>query len=210
MASQLCVGLEAADGAYLGEQLRGRESTATREFEQRRRELRGPLFELLVKRGDRAVEGAALRDKLTREPHLQLLVLPAKPTADPLQMGGAGEHAQRHLEGRIKLMQMPAQPLMHPSTLVDDRVAMVDQQLQLSKRLLVAAWPSEPRLAQRSASDCERINRVGLPSPPTAAPLRRHQLRRHPHQRFATREQLPLQPARQPPTVFKRPQAHHL
>src|SRR5215213_6080935 len=104
-------------------------------------------------------------------------------------------------------MQMPAQSLMHTSTLVDDRVAMVDQQLQFAKRLFINAWPSQTRLPQRSASHRERIDRVRLPPPATAAPLWRHQLRRDTHQLLSRREQLLLQPARQPPTVLKRPQS---
>jgi hypothetical protein len=42
---------------------------------------------------------------------------------------------------------MPAQPLMHPPALVDDRVTVIDQQLQLAKRLLVRTGPAESRLA---------------------------------------------------------------
>src|SRR3954447_8459255 len=103
-------------------------------------------------------------DELTREPHLQLLLLAGEPTADSLQMRVAREHPQRHLEGRVELVQVPAQPLVHAPTLVDDRVAMVDQQLQLPERLLVSAWPCQPRLAQRSAGDRERVDRVRLPA----------------------------------------------
>jgi hypothetical protein len=88
---ELGVAPEASDAADLGEQLRDRESTAAGQLEQRRRELRGPLFELLVERGDRAVERAAACDELTREPHLQLLIVASKPRTDPLQMRAAGE-----------------------------------------------------------------------------------------------------------------------
>jgi hypothetical protein len=40
-------------------------------------------------------------------------------------------------EGRVELVQVPAQPLLRPAAFVDEIVAVIDQQLQLPKRLLV-------------------------------------------------------------------------
>lgn len=131
-------------------------------LERRRRELRCPLFEFLVERADRAVQRAAMGDEFTCEPHLQLLVLAGKPTTNALEMGRASEHPERHLEGRIELVQMATQLLMHTAALVDDRVAMIDQQLQLPKRLLISARRATAAPASASTADTPRL--------PTAAP----------------------------------------
>jgi hypothetical protein len=53
MASELCVALETADRADLGEQLRRRDAAAAGELEQRRRGRSRPLFEFLVELVDR-------------------------------------------------------------------------------------------------------------------------------------------------------------
>jgi hypothetical protein len=66
-------------------------------------------------------------------------------------VGGAGKHPQRHDEGRIKLVQVPAQPLVRVPALVDQIVAMIDQQLDLAIRLLAWPRPREISLAQRCA-----------------------------------------------------------
>jgi hypothetical protein len=71
---------------------------------------------------------------------------------------------------------------MGAAALVDDRVAMVDQQLQLPKRLLVGPRTAEAGLAQCRTGDRERVKRIRLAAAPGVASLRRHQLRRHPHQ----------------------------
>ncbi len=101
---------------------------------------------------------------------------------------------------------MPAQPLLRPAALVDEIVAVVDQQLQLPVDLLVGPRPAQVRLAQRRACDRERVDRVRLAARPAGPSLRHRQLRRHPHQLLTRREQLPLQPARQLPAVLDRPQ----
>ena len=85
---------------------------------------------------------------------------------------------------------MPAQPLLSAAALVDEVVAMVDQQLQLAQPLLTRPRMIEPRLAKRRPGDGERVDRVRLAAHPAGAPLRRHQLRRHPHQPLARSEQL--------------------
>jgi hypothetical protein len=54
--------------------------------------------------GDGPVERTDRRDKLTCELHLQLLVPPSEPAAHSLQVRGAAEHPQRHLEGRVELV----------------------------------------------------------------------------------------------------------
>ncbi len=83
---------------------------------------------------------------------------------------------------------------------------MVDQQLQLAKRLLIRPRPAQTRLPQRGPRDRERIDRVRLAARPARTSFRRHQLRRHPHQFLTRCEQLPLEPARQLATILERPQ----
>jgi hypothetical protein len=103
-------------------------------------------------------------------------------------------------------MQVPAQALLDAPALVNDRVATIDQQLQLPKRLFVRARPTQTGLAQRRPRDRERVDRVRLAAAFAGAPLRRHQLRRHPDELLTGRKQLPLEPTRQPPTVLHRPE----
>jgi hypothetical protein len=69
------------------------------------------------------------RDQVAGEPHLQLLLAPRKPTRNALQLRGAVEAPQRHLVGRVELMQMPTQPLLAAASLCHEILAMVDQQL---------------------------------------------------------------------------------
>jgi hypothetical protein len=59
VTGELRVARESADGADLGEELRGRDRSTAREIEQRRRERSCPLFELLIELGDLAAEPPA-------------------------------------------------------------------------------------------------------------------------------------------------------
>src|SRR5204863_3593278 len=118
----------------------------------------------------------------------------------------AVESPRRHDEGWVELMQMPTQPLLRPSALVDEILAMINEQLEITKRLLVGPRPAQPRYTQSGTRHGERVDRVGLAARPASATLRRHQLRRHPHQLLTGRQQLAFEPTRQLPTVLQRPQ----
>jgi hypothetical protein len=83
---------------------------------------------------------------------------------------------------------------------------MVDEQLQLAQRCLARPRMVEPRFAQGGPGNRERVDRVGLAARPARTPLRRHQLRRHPHQRLACGKQPPLERTGQLPAVLNRPQ----
>ena len=83
---------------------------------------------------------------------------------------------------------------------------MVDQQLQLPQPLLTRTRAFQPRLPQRRPGDRERVDRVRLAAHPARPPLRRHQLRRHPHQPLARSDQRPLERTGQLPAVLERPQ----
>ena len=129
MSGELCVAVEAVDRADLGEQLCGGEDAAAGQLEQRRRDLRGPLFEFLVELGDRAVELADARDELACESHLQLRRPPGEPASDPLEVRGAAKHPQGDLVGRVELVQVPAQALLCAAALVDEVVAVTTSSL---------------------------------------------------------------------------------
>src|SRR5207253_6306994 len=110
-------------------------------------------------------------------------------------------------------------PLLAAAPLRDQVVPVVNQQLQLPQRLLARARTLEQRLLQESPCNRERVDRVGLAAHPAAAPLRRGQPWRHPHQTLTLAEQRLLEAARDVPAVLDRPQplpaerprpAHHL
>jgi hypothetical protein len=44
-------------------------------------------------------------------------------------------------------VQVPAQPLLDPSPFVDDVLAVINQELEIPKRLLVRAGAAQPRFA---------------------------------------------------------------
>ena len=104
-------------------------------------------------------------------------------------------------------MQVPAQALLRSAPLVDEIIAVIDEQLEIAEDLLAWTRPPKLRLAERCSRNGERIDRVRLPPRPARSPLRCHQLRRHPHQLLTTPKQLPLEPARQLPAILHRPQA---
>jgi hypothetical protein len=155
------------------------------------------LFELLVELADRAVELPDDRDEVAGDPHLQLLIAPREPAADAFELRGAVEPAQRDLVGRVELVQMPTQPLLGAAALVDEIVAVIDQQLQLAVDLFVRPRPAQVRLSDRGSGDRECVDRVRLAACAARAALRHSQLRRHPHQLRAGTKQLPFEPASQ-------------
>jgi hypothetical protein len=165
------------------------------------------LFELLVELADRAVELPDDRDEVAGDPHLQLLIAPREPAADAFELRGAVEPAQRDLVGRVELVQMPTQPLLGAAVLVDEIVAVIDQQLQLAVDLFVRPRPAQVRLSDRGSGDRECVDRVRLAACAARAALRHSQLRRHPHQLRAGTKQLPFEPASQLSAVLNRPEA---
>jgi hypothetical protein len=57
------------------------------------------------------------------------------------------------LEGRVERVQTPAQPLLPASALVDEIVAVIDQELRVAQDLLTRARPRQVRLPQGSPRD---------------------------------------------------------
>jgi hypothetical protein len=127
--------------------------------------------------------------------HLQLRLPACEPAPHTFQVRGAAEHPQRlrcaaehpqrHVEGRIELVQIPTQPLLRAATLVDEVVAVIDEQLQLPVDALVRAGPAQVRLPERCPCDRESVARLRrkeeatlgwrsgeVQTPETRAPLR--------------------------------------
>jgi hypothetical protein len=206
VAGELGVGAEAVDGADLAEQLGRRERGTTGQLEQPRRERRRLGLELAVELGDRAAEAATPAEQLARDPHLGRLLAPSELTAEPLQPDRSVECAQRDPQRRVELVQVPTQPLLRTTSLADEIVAMVDQQLQLAQPSLFGPWRVEPRLAQSSPSDGERVDQIRLASHPATTALRRRQPGRHPHQPLPVPLQRLLQATRHVTAVLQRPQ----
>jgi hypothetical protein len=166
-----------------------------------------PLFEFLVELVDRPRQRATAGDKLTCDPHLDFLLTACQPAADALELTRTVESAQRNDQGRIELVQVPAQPLLGSPPLVDAIVTMMNQQLELTVHQLLGLRPWQIRLAQRRPGDRERVDRVRFAARPTGRAFRHRQLRRDPRQLLAQAEQLPVQPGRQKRAVLQRPQS---
>ena len=56
-----------------------------------------------------------------------VLVCPGELPIDPVEPDRPVERAERHLQRRVELVQMPAQPLLAAPPLVDEVVAVVEQ-----------------------------------------------------------------------------------
>ena len=101
---------------------------------------------------------------------------------------------------------MPAQPLLGSAPLVNEIVAVIDEQLQLAQRSLCGPWRVERRLPQSGSGDRERVDQVRLAATAATAPQRRRQPRRHPYQPLPPLLQHPLQPPAHVTAILHRPQ----
>jgi hypothetical protein len=206
VAGELRVGVEAVDRADLAQQLGGAEWAAAGQREQCGGGVVDARLQFTIEREDRARQAAAAADELARDPDLHGLLAPTQATIDAVKPQRAVERAGRDDELRIEVVQLPAQPLLGPPALVDQVVAMVDEQLQLAQRRFTRPWTIQLRFPQGGSGDGKRVDRVGLAARTPGTPLGRHQLGRHPHQRLSGGKQPPLQPARQLPAILDRPQ----
>jgi len=164
------------------------------------------LLDFAFELEDRAGEAAAAADELTCDPHQHRLLVPREPACEPLEPDRPIERARRDRQLRVELVQVPAQPLLRAAAFVDEVVAVIDEHLQLTQPLLTLARMVEPWLPQRRARDGEGVDGVGFPGAAAGPPLRRHQLRRHPHQPLARVHERPLELTGQLPAVLQRPQ----
>ena len=206
VAGELGVAVEAFDRADLAEQLRGAQGAAAGQREQPRCALLGARLQLAVEGEDAAGQAPAAADELACDPDLDGLVGATQTAGHTVEPDGTVERAGRDRERGVEVVQLPAQPLLGASPLVDQVVAMIDEQLQLAQRVLARPRMIEVRFAQGCPGHRERVDRVRPTASTAGAPLGRHQLRRHPHQRLTDSKQPPLQGTRQLPAILNRPQ----
>ncbi len=107
------------------------------------------------------------------------------------------------LEAREQLVEVPAKTVHDASALAHEILAMVDQESKLT-RLAVQASDGEIGLAERDTRDGEGIDGVGLAALATALTGTGHEVRRHPHDRFASPEQVELETSGQVAAVLER------
>jgi hypothetical protein len=103
-------------------------------------------------------------------------------------------------------MQMPTQRLLRSTPLVDEIIAVVNEQLQITENLL--AWTRPPSSGSRSAARATASASIGSDFP-RARPARRSgaiSFGGTRNQILAEPEQQPLEPARQLPAILHRPQ----
>jgi hypothetical protein len=106
----------------------------------------------------------------------------------------------------VELVQVPAQPVDRPGGFGDQVLAMVDQQLDLPGRLVLAGG-GQIGLAQGGAGDRQGVDRVGLALDPDRLAGAGHQPGRHPHHPLPGGQQVAFQPAGDVPAVLHGPPA---
>ncbi len=97
---------------------------------------------------------------------------------------------------------MPAQPRGEGSALADEPLAMIDQELQLPCRSVMAGEMELALFAQCRPGDCECVDRIGLAPSASALAGARHQLRRDAQDPHARGQQEALQAAVDVPAVL--------
>ncbi len=90
----------------------------------------------------------------------------------PVEPDGAVECAGRGVQAWVELVQVPAQSLLAATSLVNEIVAVVDQQLQLAQRLFARTGTVKLAFLQPGSGDRECVDRVRLPACPAAMALR--------------------------------------
>ena len=206
VAGELGVGGEAVDRADLAEQFRGRDGAAAGQRPQTRRHRCCSGREVAFGLSDRAGQRPAAADELPRDRRLDRLLAAGEAASEPVEPDRPVEPTCGDTEERVELVQMPAQTLLGSCSLGNETVTVIDEHLQLPQHRLLRARVVEPRLPQRGPSDSERVDRIRLAPLPACPPLRRGQLRRHPHQPLTRDNKITLEPAGQLPAVLNRPQ----
>ena len=192
MAGELGVCLEAVDWADLAEQLRGAQGAAAGQCEQGRSCLVDLRLEFAVEGEDGAGEAAAAADELAADPHLHRLFLPCEPTAAAVEPDRPVERARRHRQRRLEVVEMPAQPLLDARALLNEILAVVDEEADLPLAA-VQARGRQRGLTQCCPRDREGVDRIRLAVRTSAPSCARHQLGRHAHDPLARREQQALE-----------------
>jgi hypothetical protein len=160
VTGELGVASEVVDRADLAEQFGCAERAAAGQSEEPRRDRARARVQFAVEFADRAAEGAAAAEQVACDPQVRCLRAAGELAAEPVEPDAAVERPKRHMQRRVKLMEVPAQPRLAAAPLVDEVVAVVDQQLQLAQRLFAGARTVQLRFLQCGACDRERIDRV--------------------------------------------------
>jgi hypothetical protein len=188
---ELRVGAKAADPGGLADELSGDQSATALQIEELGRIVsnakRNFPLELVSVEGQRATAG----DEIPRDPHLDALRCAGQPAFDTIKPDLAVQSPGRNAQFGLDGVQQPPQPVLGLGALPDERLAMVDEQLDLA-RLVVLDRDGQFRVAEGRPGDRERVDAVGLPKRPRAATRTGHQLRRNPNHVFAARDQRPL------------------
>jgi len=198
------VALEAVDAGGLADDLGGGERPAAADRDQRRRERLDERCDLCLERVDLDGELAAALGDFASEPGDRALDT-VETGSELVEVAEVVERPGGRLVPGVELVQMPAQPADHAGSLCHEVFAMVDEETQLAV-CSVEASDRQVRLPECRASDRQGVDRVGLAEGAGTVAGVGHQLRRHPNDLFAGREQVALQPAREVPAVLDRPQ----
>jgi hypothetical protein len=169
VAGELGVSREAVDRTDLAEQLRSGERGATGELQQLCCDCLRLGLQLAVEVADRAAEAATASEELACDPRLERLRAAGELAAESFEPDRSIESTERHQEAGVEFVQVPAQPLLAATPFVDQVVAVIDQQLQLTQPSLLGSWRVEQRLAQCRPSDRERVDQIR--QAPPANPL---------------------------------------
>jgi hypothetical protein len=133
--------------------------------------------DLLLEPVDLRREGAAALDELACDPGDSPLEF-GEALGEPIEVAQVVERPCRRFVAGVELVEMPAEPADHAGSLAHQVFAVVDEQPHLAFGP-VELGDRQIRLAESSAGDGERVDRVALPERAGCVPRVRHQLRRH-------------------------------
>jgi len=172
VSGELRVAVKAVDGADLAEEFRGGKAAAAGHLEERWCELLGALLELAVEHGDRLVHRAAADHELASDPHLHDVGLSSELTSDTFEEGGAAELARPDRERRVELVQVPAEPAVHPPPLDNEIIAVINKEFPTSPEPTGRSGQCSPSCsASRSSRRCSSGNNRRELSEPGSAPF---------------------------------------
>jgi hypothetical protein len=158
-------------------------------------------LELVGVDGQRATAGY----EVPRDPHLDALRFSSEPPFDAIEPDVAIQGARRNAHCGIEGVKQPPQPVLGLRALANKRLAVIDEQLDLA-RLLVLDRDGQIRVTERGASDRQRVDAVGLPERPRPATRTGQQLRRNPNHSLAARDQQPFKAPADASDILQRPQ----
>lgn len=117
--------MEAAGAGGLADELGRDPRTAARNGQQRRCEFDDQALDATIELAGTSVELASSLEQLARELGDQP-VDAAELFKHPVDVALAAERSRGWLEPWVEFVQMPADPVLHPCALADQRIAMID------------------------------------------------------------------------------------